>query len=158
MLFMLYYFIDIGSNIFMYVSGLLYKFLRCPFAYITVAGSQVVCMGGVLVFGKAAFMDGNTLITAIYFYTRWRKKHFYFFTDKAVRYAIIMCIRPQAYIAVFHDCNEGLLFKLIRVFGKRLQSASFYLFKLKPAAVVPSLKQCIVMGFQRLFYGGINAG
>src|SRR3954452_8458619 len=101
-----------------------------------------------MIFAHLSCMAGYTLIMEVDFNTCRRIEHLHFLANIAVWNAVVMFVYTKAYVPVFHDRNDDLLFKLITVNRKRLQGRSFNLFKLLPAAVIPAFKRSVVKYFK----------
>src|SRR4051794_31518872 len=140
----------------MYSSGLFYKFVRCPVAYILVSRSQVFIQRCVMVFTHLSCMAGNTLVVEVDLNACGGIEYLHLLANVAVGNTVVMFVYTKTGMPVLHDRNDDLLFKLITVNRKHLQGRSFYFFKLLPAAVIPAFKGSVVKHFKCLPYSCIK--
>src|SRR3954447_13414754 len=117
-------------------SCLVYKFIRCPVAYILVSRSQMFIERCVMVFTHASCIAGNALVMVVYLHAGRGIQQLYLLANVAVGNVVVIFVYTKAGMPVFHYCNNDLLFKLVTINRKRLQVSSFYFFKLLPAAVI----------------------
>src|ERR1017187_8569580 len=78
------------------------KFFRVPFTYKLVGGTQVVLGSGISIFFDCSWMIGNTLTVIKDGYLLRAVNQFYFTSNEAVGYTVIMLVFIELNVSAFH--------------------------------------------------------
>src|SRR3954451_17609512 len=109
-----------------------------------------------MVFTHLSCMTGNAFITEVDLNTGRGIEYLHLLANIAVGNTVIVLVYTKTGMPVLHNSNDDLLFKLVTVNREHLQSSSFNLFKLLPAAVIPAFKGSVVKYFKRFAYSCIK--